>query len=155
MTDIEFGDGALTMMVRRARLIDELRSGRFSQGTGGFLLEPVGRARNRNFVEGQKAGEYCCIGVGASLLGITDKELIDEEESAYTEFCDEYGVTEKTQRYLIGMNDGGFVKWPINDAYGKTYGCNENEPIIRMGKAFGRDFQQIARFLEMIWELTD
>ena len=150
-TDREFGDGGFTTMVHRVQLIEELRSVRFHQGRGSLFT--IGyNSRRRNYVPGERAhGEYCCIGVGVSLCGMLDHEMHFDPQDGYSIFNDVYGIGDKEQRYLIGMNDGEHVRWPISDSYGQTYGTGS-----RMIRVHGnrRTFHQIARFLEIIWGLT-
>ena len=135
----EFGQGLLVVMVRRARLIDELRSGRFIQ-TDETLYSSDVQARGRTFVEGQRWGGYCCIGVGCALLRLDDMYLVEEADNAYVDFRQQYYVSEKVQKYLIGENDGSSVQWRMGET-----------KIIRASGAGQRNFHQIARFLEIIW----
>jgi hypothetical protein len=139
-------DVPFTVMVRRAALIDALRSGKFRKGTGSLLKSFY------SIESGRHQKYYCCIGVGCSLVNIPDEDLIDDLESDYMTFEDQYGISHRTARYLMAMNDG--------DPYGETI---DNDPVIGYLASnvkvirvtqIERSFEEIARFLEIIWRMT-
>lgn len=125
-------DVPFTMMVRRAKLIEELFSGEWEQGQSALLQT--------------YSQEYCCIGVACSLLGIEDDDLREESASDYLTFEREYGVSHETSRYLQSMNDGDVYHTPAENRNWKK--------LVRFTYE-SRSFEQIARFLEIIWQMTE
>lgn len=139
-------DVPFTVMVHRAALINALRSGKFRKGTGSLLKSfySVESGRHQKY--------YCCIGVGCSLVNIPDEDLIDDLESDYMTFEDQYGISHRTARYLMAMNDGDQYGEPIDDSWEAGY-LPSNIKVIRVTQR-EMDFKEIARFLEIIWEMT-
>lgn len=142
----QFGEGLLDIMIKRARLIDALRSGKYIKGTD-HLWSAGMSARKRTFVDGVHEGQFCCIGVGCNLLGFSNEELDDEMTDAYLSFNREYRISDKQQKMLVAMNDGDSAGLPGKDKWGTMYG----EPVYFREEAPAREFPQIARFLEIIW----
>lgn len=133
----EFGDGLMDLTFRRAWLIEALRGTGYVKATG-MLYE-------------SEINGFCCIGVGAYLLGAPTDSLIGDSDSWYQKFIDRYGTSVKTQRYLVSMNDGTSLRWPIRDTQVHTYG---GVKLIRPENRM-RSFREIARFLEIIWGIGD
>lgn len=135
-----------TVMLRRAALIDALRSGKFRKGTGSLLkaFYSIESGRHQKY--------YCCIGVGCSLVNIPDEDLIDDLESDYMTFEEQYGISHRTARYLMAMNDGDQYGEPIEGGEWPSY-LPSNIKVIRVTQR-EMDFKEIARFLEIIWEMT-
>jgi hypothetical protein len=96
---------------------------------------------------------YCCIGVGCSVrqfYGIVHAELNPEDHvdsegrwdngSGYDFFQNEYDVSTELLNRLQNMNDGS----------GRVVGVKDPRSWI----SFQRDFNFIARYLEVIWQLS-
>lgn len=133
----DFGEGFMALTFRRAWLIEALR------GTG--YVKAVDMLYDFD-IKG-----FCCIGVGAYLLGAPIDSLIGESELWYAEFDEKYGISVKAQRFLVSMNDGTALKWPQRDEFGQIY---RGSKLIRPENKM-RSFREIARFLEILWEIGD
>lgn len=131
-----------TLEEKRLELIEALRSGRFKKGTGGLSMEPY---------TNEESASFCCIGVGCSVLGVSDEKLLEDSSHDYLFFERQYRISNRMARYLMAMNDGGGLK-TSEDNYGQTYGFEGK--VIRSAYAPSRKFSEIARFLEIVWKLT-
>jgi hypothetical protein len=132
----DFGEGFMALTFRRAWLIENLNGTGYVKATD-MLYD--------SDIEG-----FCCIGVGAYLCGAPIDSLVDDSDMWYAEFNDKYGISMKTQKYLVSMNDGTPLRWPQRDKYGAVYnGTKTIRPELRM-----RSFREIARFLEIVWGLN-
>lgn len=124
------------IVTRRQAFLSALRGGDFLQGKGSLC-------RIDHDVR------HCCIGVGCAVSGIPNGVLIEDMEAEYLLFEQRYGVSNKVSRYLMAMNDGDQAG-EVGDGFGKTFKYNRT---IRHTEA-RRSFPEIARFLEIIWQLT-
>jgi hypothetical protein len=142
------------MVLRRQRLIRELRSGSYLKGTGKLVTIPERYNREvRGYVADYENPCYCCIGLGCSLLGFPARLLQLEHDRFYSGFMLDYGITDKQKYYLMGMNDGNSVKWSEDSKHQGSY--MTNAPRIRSGDAPDREFPFIARFLEIMWGMSE
>jgi hypothetical protein len=138
-------DVPFTMMIRRARLVDALRSGQFRQGKGSLFREYTTDGNGGG-------GYYCCIGVGCFLLGFPDSILMEDMESEYLEFELKYGLSHRTAKYLMAMNDGDAMGDVLEDDDFRSY-LPRHFRLIRL-EGNQRNFKEVARFLEIIWRMT-
>lgn len=123
------------VIARRQEFLAALRSGRYRQARGSLYRADV--------------NGYCCIGVGCVVLATPIFVLMEDSEAEYLSFELGLGVSHRTAKYLMAMNDGGRLG-VTQDAWGLTY---IPQLVIRKTNV-SRDFKFIARFLEIIWQMT-
>lgn len=127
--------------------------------------------RSRNFAQGHDnlvnpGPTFCCIGVAKEVAEPGwHRDLPDlavgrgyDEDDEYDKIADYYEYNDKLSKYLIAMNDGMFVSKSVSGYM--TYsqrGAMENtrysEVKILRNTDDKRDFEFIARFLELAWKV--
>ena len=149
---------------RRREWVALLRSGDYEQGQSLLCRLPI------EWVDGdvkphKEDSEHCCIGVWcANRLGDEfyklDTTLIFEEKSEieldraqnYDLWQEELEVTEKMKNHLMAMNDGRRVTYDSRGVLWQHVEPNDSVNVHR-ATTLNRDFEFIARFLEIAWGL--
>jgi hypothetical protein len=139
---------------RRLTWIQTLRSGNLRQGWGALMEDNEGTP------------SFCCLGVGRSVIPSGQSWVVNRERNMrsdgnrdYEYVMNVFDMPARMKVYLVAMNDGMYL---LEQAFGlqgnyNREGFNDEidagRKIIRNTKD-RRDFNYIARFLEIAWKLT-